>query len=174
MKKWFLLLLMIVLVGCTEKLPEFEEYAGRPLEIAVIGTAPDVRETNVVFEEFLMGDLLFIDFSEYDAVFIMKEYLEEASAVEYAEVYTSSKIPFFFIESTKGSDPFINADETYDNTQQFGDGMKMKFASGYAPSNDSETGPTTYNFGLYNDIKNDETVEGVYSHIFMMIEKHLK
>lgn len=174
MKKWLLFLLIIILVGCTEKLPEFEEYAGRPLEIAVIGTAPDIRETNVVFEEFNMADLLFIDFSEYDAVFIMKEHLEEASAAEYTEVYTSSKIPFFFIESTKGSDPFIYADETYDNTQQFGDGMKMKFAAGYVPSNDSETGPTTYNFGLYNDIKNDETVEGVYSHIFKMIEKHVK
>ncbi len=169
-----MLLFILVLVGCTEKLPDFEGYTGRPLNIAVIGAAPDVRETNVVFEEFPMEDLLFIDLIEYDAVFIMKEQLEEASAAEYAEVYTSSSIPFFFIESTKGSRPFIYADETYDNIQQYGDGMKMKFAAGYVPSKDSETGPTTYNFGLYNDIKNEETVEGLYSHIFMIIEKHVK
>ena len=174
MKKWLVLLFILVLVGCTEKLPDFEEYTGRPLDIAVIGAAPDVRETNVVFEEFTINDLLFIDFSEYDAVFIMKEQLVEASAAEYAEVYTSSRIPFFFIESTKGSRPFIYADETYDNTQQYGDAMALKFAAGYVPSKDSEIEPTTYSFGLYNDIKNEETVEGVYSHLFMMTEKHVK
>ena len=172
MKKWFLLLLMIVLVGCTEKLPEFEEYAGRPLEIAVIGTAPDVRETNVTFEEFPMDDLLFVDFSEYDAVFIMKEHLEEASAAEYAEVYTSSKIPFFFIESTKGSFPFSNPDALYSNSHERGSGLG--FAAGYMPSSDLGEEPTTYNFGLYNDIKNEETIKGTYSTIFNKIQEIVK
>jgi hypothetical protein len=172
MKKWLLLLLMIVLVGCTEKLPEFEEYAGRPLEIAVIGAAPDVRETNVTFEEFPMDDLLFVDFSEYDAVFIMKEHLEEASAVAFAEVYTSSKIPFFFIESTKGSFPFANPDALYSNSHEKGGGLE--FAAGYMPSSDPGKEPTTYSFGLYNDIKNEDTVKGTYSIIFNKIQEIVK
>jgi len=172
MKKWLLLLFIFVLVGCTEKLPDFEEYTGRPLDIAVIGAAPNVRETNVVFEEFPMEDLLFIDFSEYDAVFIMKEHHEEAGAAEYAEVYTSSKIPFFIIESTKGSFPFSNADALYSNSYEKGGGLG--FAAGYMPSSDPGKEPTTYSFGLYNDIKNDETIKGTYSIIFNKIQEIVK
>jgi hypothetical protein len=167
MKKWLLLLLLIVLVGCAEQLPEFETYTGRSLDIAVIGAAPDVRETNVTFEEFPMADLLFVDFSEYDAVFIMKEHLEEASATEYAEVYTSSKIPFFFIESKKGSYPFTDAEALYSNSHESGD----YFATSYMTSSDPEKGPTTYSFDLYNDIKNEETVQGTYSIIFNNIQE---
>ena len=174
MKKWLLLLLllMFVLVGCTEKLPEFEEYTGRTINIAVIGAAPDIRETNVTFEEFSMDDLLFMDFSEYDAVFIMKEHLEEASAAEYAEVYTSSKIPFFFIESTKGSFPFSNVEALYSNSHERSGGTD--FAAGYMPSSDSQIEGTTYEFGLYNDIKNDETIKGTYSIIFNKIQEIVK
>jgi hypothetical protein len=163
---------MIVLVGCTEKLPEFEEYAGRPLGIAVIGAAPDVRETNVTFEEFPMDDLLFVDTTEYDAVFIMKEYLEEASATEYAGVYKDSNIPFFFIESTKGSFPFSNPDALYSNSHEKSGGLG--FAAGYMPSSDPGKEPTTYSFGLYNDIKNDETIKGTYSTIFNKIQEIVK
>ena len=172
MKKWLLLLLLIVLVGCTEKLPEFEEYTGRTLEIAVIGAAPDVRETNVTFEEFPMDDLLFIDFSKYDAVFIMKEHLEDASAAKYAEVYNGSKIPFFFIESTKGSFPFSDAEALYSNSHELNSGND--FAGGYMPSSDSQSGGKRYGFGLYNDLKNEETVKGTYSTIFNKIQEIVK
>lgn len=172
MKKWLLLLFVFILVGCTEKLPKFEEYTGRPLDIAVIGVAPDVRETNVTYEEFSMNDLLFIEFSKYDAVFIMKEHLEEASAVEYAEVYTSSKIPFFFIESTKGSFPFSNEDALYSNSQERGGGTD--FAAGYMPSSNPQIEGTTYGFGLYNDIKNEDTIKGTYSIIFNKIQEIVK
>ena len=172
MKKWLLLLFIFVLVGCIEKLPDFEEFTGRPLNIAVIGAAPDVRETNVVFEEFPMEDLLFIDLSEYDAVFIMKEHLEEASAAKYAEVYTSSSIPFFFIESTKGSFPFMNAEALYSNSHERGGGLG--FAAGYMPSSDPGKKPTTYSFGLYNDIKNEDTIKGTYSIIFNKIQEIVK
>ncbi|PUB10756.1 transcription elongation factor GreAB [Paenisporosarcina sp. OV554] len=161
-----------VCIGCTEKLPVFEEYTGRTLDIAVIGAAPDIGETNVTFEEFSMNDLLFMDFSEYDAVFIMKEHLEEASAAEYAEVYTSSKIPFFFIESTKGSFPFSDAEALYSNSHERGGGTD--FAAGYMTSSDSQIEGTTYGFGLYNDIKNDETVKGTYSIIFNKIQEIVK
>jgi hypothetical protein len=172
MKKWLVLLFIFVLVGCNEKLPDFEEYTSRPLDIAVIGAAPNVRETNVVFEEFPMEDLLFIDFSEYDAVFIMKEHLEEASAAEYAEVYSSSNIPFFFIESTKGSFPFTDAEALYSNSQERGSGTD--FAAGFVTSSNSQSEGTTFGFGLYNDIKNDETVKGTYSIIFNKIQEILK
>lgn len=172
MKKWLLLLFIFVLVGCTEKLPNFEEYTGRPLDIAVIGAAPDVRETNVMFEEFTIDDLLFINFSEYDAVFIMKEHLEEASAAKYADVYSSSNIPFFFIESTKGSFPFSNADALYSNSHEKARGLG--FAAGYMPSSDLGKEPTTYNIGLYNDIKNDETIKGRYSVIFNKVQEIVK
>jgi len=172
MKKWLLLLFVFVLVGCTEKLPDFKEYTGRPLDIAVIGSAPNVRETNVVFEEFTMNDLLFIDFSEYDAVFIMKEQHEKASKAEYAEVYTSSSIPFFFIESTKGSFPFTDPEALYSNSQERAD--DSYFAAGYMPSSNSQIEGTTYGFGLYNDIKNEDTVKGTYSIIFNKIQEILK
>lgn len=163
---------MFVLVGCTEKLPEFEEYSGRTLDIAVIGTAPDVRETNVTFEELPMADLLFVDFSEYDAVFIMKEHLEEASAAKYSEVYTSSMIPFFFIESMKGSFPFTDAEALYSNSHEISSGAD--FAAGYMPSSNPEEDSTKYGFGLYNDIKNDETVKSAYSGIFNKILEIVK
>ena len=126
----------------------------------------------MAFEEFIMGDLLFIDFSKYDAVFIMKEQHEEASAAEYAEVYSSSSIPFFFIESTKGSFPFTDAEALYSNSQERADGSY--FAAGYMPSSNSQIEGTTFGFDLYNDIKNEDTIKGTYSIIFNKIQEIVK
>ena len=172
MKKRLLIIVILLLVGCEEQLPKFDEYSGRPLNLAVIGAAPDIREKNVTFEEYSMDDLLFMDFTKHDAVFVMKENLEDASASQYAEIYTSSGIPVFFIESTKGTYPFVNADETYSTSTGAGD--NLIFADGYLPMSDPKVGSTTYKFGLYNDIKNDETIKGTYSIIFTKIEEILK
>lgn len=172
MKKWLLLVVSVFLVGCAEKIPHLEEYVGQSLEIAVIGEAPDVREKNVTFKEIQLEDLLFIEIGDYDGVFVMKDYLQEASAAEYAGVYTQSKIPFFFIEATKGTNPFIYADQTYNETPEYGDGLD--FAAGYVSSSDPQKGSTSFTYGLYNDIKNEETIKGTYSIILKEIEKHVK
>ena len=172
MKKWLLLVMSVLLVGCAEKVPHLEEYVGQSLVIAVIGDAPDVRETNVTFEEIQLEDLLFMEFGDYDGVFVMKDYLQEASAAEYADVYTQSKIPFFFIEATKGSNPFIYAEQTYNETPEYVN--NMEFATGYISAGDPQIGSTTITFGLYNDIKNEETIKGTYSIIFKEIENHVK
>ena len=90
----------------------------------------------------------------------------------YAEVFTSSRIPFFFIESTKGSIPFSNADALYSSSQERTDGTY--FAAGYLPSSNSQIEGLTYGFGLYNDIKNEDTVKGTYSIIFNKIQEIVK
>ncbi|HSO58042.1 MAG TPA: hypothetical protein VLQ66_07375 [Paenisporosarcina sp.] len=90
----------------------------------------------------------------------------------YAEVYTSSRILFFFIESTKRSFPFSNADALYSSSQERADGTY--FAAGYLPSSKSQVEGTTYGFDLYNDIKYEDTIKGTYSIIFNKIQEIVK
>ncbi|QDP41614.1 hypothetical protein [Radiobacillus deserti] len=85
---------------------KFELYKGRPLKIAVIGTPPEVREEQVTFTEISFEELTKGETIGYDAVFVMKENLVEASKGQYINIYRNSEIPFFFI-SAKHRIPFI-------------------------------------------------------------------
>ena len=147
-------------------IPEFDTYKGESLKIGVVGNPPEVRETDLVhFESLTFKDLAEGNFKSMDAIFIMKENLEEASESKYTNVYLESSIPFFFIESKKGTIPFINPAISYKEFPEVGGGIY--FASGYLPLT-----TTTFEFGLYNDIKNQETMTYVYSNIFEEIHKY--
>ncbi|MGP4040359.1 hypothetical protein ACTWP4_10790 [Gracilibacillus sp. D59] len=72
------------------------------MNIGVIGKTPEVKEQNVNFMNVSLDELeLNVNkiSTELDAVFIMKEYLEQAGGNQYARVYGELKIPIFFIQS---------------------------------------------------------------------------
>ncbi|MFC4403345.1 hypothetical protein [Gracilibacillus xinjiangensis] len=77
--------------------------------IGVIGNLPEVREENVNIKSITLAELeskVAKVSNEYEAVFIMKQYLEQAGEHQYAQVYRDIKIPVFFIESKKAHLPF--------------------------------------------------------------------
>src|SRR5690554_4955629 len=172
MKKHLYLILLtffFLLIGCESKEEpiEFEEYTGRELNIGVVGDAPDVIEEQINFLTIDLGDLLITEGIEnLDAIFIMQDYLICASEAEYADVYKSSGIPFFFIESDKSYLPFVMEDFTYDNSFTVGE---ESYATGVYYTEDGEM--TTWGFGLYNHEKNEKNIKEVYSRIFKKINE---
>ncbi|MUK87852.1 hypothetical protein GMD78_05495 [Ornithinibacillus sp. L9] len=171
MKKLVLgyLVLSVFLIGCNaENEYETPVYEGSDLDIGVIGEKPDVREENVHFQSITFDELEsnVKDISvELDAVFIMKEYLEQAGENKYAKVYSESNIPFFFIESKKAYVPFINDDITY---EEFPDVDDQMYATGIISKGEDEF--QGWGFGLYNDTENETNIRSTYSNIFEKIE----
>ncbi|MCM3005905.1 hypothetical protein [Priestia koreensis] len=184
MKKWikiplfFLsILLVIVTAACSNetnitspkkdqvKNIDFSKYVGRELKLGIIGKIPTVRENNVHFSTLSFQDLKDDKFSSYDAVFITKENLNEASQSIYADVYLKSKIPFYFIKTEKSYIPFVDPDSTYENT---GKVSPKSFLTGYRQEGSNNR---YWEYSLYNDIETKKTVEDVYSRVFMDIEK---
>ncbi|WP_261178583.1 hypothetical protein [Anaerobacillus sp. CMMVII] len=108
-----ILILLYGLTACTTN-PDFKLYEGGPLNIAVIGDAPEVKEDQVVFEEIDFEDLFDNNLKAYDAVFIMEAKLLEASQGKYADIYLNSNLPFFFIGATTSYRPFLEQEVTYD------------------------------------------------------------
>ncbi|MNE49636.1 hypothetical protein D3C80_1441700 [compost metagenome] len=117
-----MLMAALMLAGCTLVLDTTSDsvdtplYAGKALNVAVIGEAPSVRERQVVFSAVTLDEIYDNSRSlsaDFDAVFIMKEHLSEAADARYTEVYQSAGIPFFFIESEKSYVPFILEDVAY-------------------------------------------------------------
>lgn len=157
-------LIICMMVGCNTV--NSTKYNGRNLNIAVVGEVPTVRENIVTFNKVSFSDLKKEKFSkDYDAVFISEENLSEASKGEYSYIYKKSTIPFFFIGGQKDHVPFIYEDLSYEevpNTQS------QMYAVGILFDNDD------YNYvgyGLYNDTKNKENIEDVYSRIFKSIDE---
>jgi len=164
--RWFLLALafnlVFILVACNS--PNSQEYGGESLEIAVVGNPPKINETKIVFNEI---DISNIDgnLDGYDAVFIMKDFLEEAAEEKYAEVYQTSPIPFFFIETEKSYLPFVDEDLTYE-------GALSTKSKSYATGVIYEGEKITYwEYGLYNDQKNEKNIKDAYSRIFTTIDE---
>ncbi len=168
MKKLFILILLILLVlsGCSSDTIKTQLYQGKNLVIGVIGNAPVVREDNIRFETIGFNDLEKVGdlSSEFDAILIMKEHLSEASEAKYAKVYKDSGIPFFFIESEKSYIPFIEEDILYEEVPEVKD---QTYATGYFQS--GEKGEY-WGYGLYNDKVNESNIQDVYSRIFSTIE----
>lgn len=117
----FIIVIIAVLVGGMTEWKKEKEFAatcytGRALNIAVVGSFPDIREENIRFETITLPELISMEYTkEYDALFIRKEYLEEASQYQYAEVYQNSSIPTFFFETKKLDIPFMIADQQYED-----------------------------------------------------------
>ncbi len=159
------MLFFIVLSGCSSQ-PEFVPYEGAGLSIAVVGQAPDVKESQVEFDEISFDEFNEVALRKYDAVFIMKENLSEAAESEYASVYTGVHIPLFFIESNKDAYPFIDPELAYE------DAREIPYHDYYATSFlQMDTGEqTTVTYGLHNDEETEEHVQALYSQLFSSIE----
>jgi hypothetical protein len=148
--------------------PDFVDtplYTGRNLIVGVIGEPPKIREKNVSYKTLTFGELK--DFSthlDFDAVFITEEHLSEASNQEYAKVYKTAGIPFFFIESKKSYLPFVSEELSYEEVPDLKSGM---YATGYFQYGDKSQ---SWGYGLYNDKVNNKNIEDVYSRIFNTIE----
>ena len=156
-------LILMCLVGCNNI--EFEKYNGESLNIGVIGEIPNVREDIIKFDNIEFKDLLNKNtLSKYDGIFITKENLSEASKKEYASIYNDCVVPFFFIGSTKGHLPFTDENLSYEDVPQLGN--PPSYATGIFKDNDELS---FVEYGLYNDIENEKSIEDVFSRIFKTI-----
>jgi hypothetical protein len=153
----------------TNEDPEFELYEGKPLNIAVVGESPEIKEKQVSFSEFSFEKLMLMsnDLDSYDAVFIMQEYLSQASESQYADVYLNSKVPFFFI-SANSHIPFIIKETEYDKSWDWTPGNS--YAVGVLKSAEDDS-LKNWGFGLYNDVMTEEHIKATYSLIFKQVEK---
>ncbi|WP_079479022.1 hypothetical protein [Halobacillus salinus] len=167
---YFLLLsLTIIISACAHApdKPDFETYEGHSLKIAVVGEAPEVAEDQVEFREVSFEELPSMDSNSYDAVFITEDNLTEASESQYADLYSDSPIPFFFI-GAKSHIPFTAEDAVYD------DSWKWEPGNSYAVGikrNQEDGSSKNWGFGLSNEEKSKEHIADVYSRIFKIIEE---
>jgi len=167
-KRYIIILLLIILFGlsaCTST--KFDLYEGKSLNIAVIGEPPQVVEEQVNFKKISFDDLDKGALEAYDAVFVMRENLYQAAERQYADIYSNSLIPFFFI-STASHIPFTEKDIEYGEIWDWSPGIS--YAVGVYKSSEDDT-LRGWGLGLYNDEKTDENIEEVYSRIFMKIEE---
>jgi hypothetical protein len=158
-----LTIFILGLVACSTSNTDFELYEGKPLNIAVIGELPEVKEEQISFQEIKFEDLLDGNLNTYDAVFVTKENLSEASESQYADVYFNSKIPFIFIEAKKSYHPFIEKDLTYEESLDLKE-VSNHYAIGYLSSETEED--RYWYYGLYNDEVSEENIKATYSIIF--------
>ncbi|MNC33492.1 hypothetical protein D3C75_818850 [compost metagenome] len=158
----FVLMIPFIFTGCSSNSANTIYYAGKSLDIGVVGDTPNVKNQNINFKEITLKQIEDqAVLSGLDAVFIMKEHLQEASVQKYAEVYKTAGIPFFFFESKKSFVPFINEDLEYDDVPDMSSDM---YATGYFSL--SEDTPII-GYGLYNDVENEKNIADVYSRVFI-------
>lgn len=153
-------MLLAFLTGCSvSDIDKTERYKGEKLRIGIIGDIPVIRETQVMFEEIDFDFLNEDDFdSKYDAIFITKENLPEASNAEFAPIYKKSKIPFYFVNSEKSHVIFIKENLSYEDELDVKDGT---YITGIFYAKDKFWG-----YGLYNNIESQTNIKGVYSRVF--------
>lgn len=155
---------VFMMVGCNTI--NSAQYTGRPLNIAVLGDVPTIRENIITFDKVSFSDIEKENFSnQYDAVFISKENLSEASKAKYSSIYKKSTIPIFFIGGNKDYVPFIYEDLFYEKVPDL---ESQTYAVGILFNEES------YNYvgyGLYNDNENENNIKDVYSRIFKSIDE---
>lgn len=157
----FLLLTACVLneTSKTNEIPSSEQ----SIRIGVIGQAPDMDEKNVKFTETTLEQWSLTSEEDFQALFIMPEYLEEASAPQYAHLYTSLEYPVFFIGSTKSYYPFTEESLTYSTAPPTHSGM---YVTGFINKGGQFTG---YEYGLPNDELTEQNLKEVYKIIFQTL-----
>ena len=171
-----LIAFMLLIAGCSTKntpkpieeteSPEFRSYDGDLLRIAVIGEQPTIKEKDLIkFTSLDLNQLNQVDSSKYDAIFIMKEYLEQAAESKYAKIYKSISIPIFFIQSKKSFIPFITEDISYKDANEF---REQTYATGFLQQNKEEY--QSWGYGLYNDTVSEINIKEAYSRIFGTIQ----
>ncbi|WP_197028358.1 hypothetical protein [Bacillus sp. EB01] len=148
--------------------PAFEEYKGEPLKIALLGDVPILKEQQVTFTAIPFEDLSVEILKPYDAVFITEECLVKASESQYADIYTNAAIPIFFIGANSYI-PFTEKGMEFDK-EKWGWTTGMSYTAGILQP--TETGGLkAWDFGLYNDIKNDENIQDMFSRIFKVVQE---
>lgn len=158
--------LLFLIAACSPK-PEFELYEGKELSIAVLGTKPEVEEEQVDFQEITFDEFTTEELNKFDAVFIMKENLEEAAESQYAPIYSDTHIPFFFIENNKDAYPFIDADLAYEDAREIPD--HNYYATSFLKTPYDEE--RTVRYGLYNDEVSEENIREAFSRMFKTVEQ---
>lgn len=158
--------LLFILVSCNQKTGQeinFHSpiYSGSKLKIGIVGDKPEIREKNISFIQLSMEDVLKKNFKNLDSVFITKDYLKEAAEPQYAKIYLESPIPFVFIDSEKVYLAFLDDQLSYENAHTIKSG---DYAVGFYKD-------TYFGLGLYNDIKNEKTIQDCYSRLFEIIER---
>lgn len=163
---FILLVLVFALTACNQN-QAFETYEGKPLDIAVVGDPPQVKEEHVMFTEITFDEMTTEEWTSYDAVFIRENSLSKAAEDQFADVYSASAIPFYFI-GTDNFVPFTEKDLEYDKTSEWTAGMS--YAVGVLTSEEDDT-LKHWGFGLHNDTKSDDHIRAMYSRIFMSIDE---
>ena len=161
-----LILLVSSLSACTPN-PGFELYEGNALHISVVGEPPEVKEEQVRFTKIAFDEMKNNKLDSYDAVIITENNLTKAAENQYAEIYLNSTIPFFFI-GTDNYVPFTEKDLEYNESMNWARGNG--YAVGILNFQESDE-LKKWEYGLYNDVKNDENVKDVYSRIFKTINE---
>lgn len=135
-------------------------YTGRVLNIGIIGNPPTIIENKTVsFVPLTFEDLANDNYKNYNAVFIMKEQLAEASNDNYSKIYAELQKPIILI-GTNTLTPFIS-DATEYRPKDFQKGLS--YSAGLIEG-------TKYGFGLYNDKENEATLKLFYSDLIRLIE----
>ncbi|WP_332635026.1 hypothetical protein [Halalkalibacter flavus] len=125
-----------------------------------------MREDNITFINYELSEIKNEQITQnLDAVFITKEFLLETTNDEYADVYRTAGIPFFFIESKKSYTPFIEKATSYNDVPTVKDN---NYATGYLHTSGDEG--YYWSFGLYNDVVNKKNIEDAYTRIFETIQ----
>ncbi|OMD39067.1 hypothetical protein [Paenibacillus odorifer] len=165
-----IILIFIFVTGCTSNADTVDTplYSGKGLYVGVVGEVPKVREDQIHFTSISFDELE--DYtklsSNYDAVIIMKEHLQEADDNKYVKVYTKAGIPFFFIGATKSFMPFVLEDVSYEHSSLTNFNNNM-YVTGYFHNGEKFR---SWEYGIYNDKVNEPNIKSVYSQMFTTIE----
>lgn len=163
---FILIVLTMSLTGCFSNV-HFETYNGDPLQIAVVGNKPIVKEKQVSFKKVSMDEIINMDLESFDAVIIREDQLLEASESQYAEVYLKSSIPFFFF-GTNNFLPFTQEKYPYNKTSHWTPGTS--YAVGVLLLEESGQ-LNTWGYGFYNDLKTEDHIRDIYSRVFKTIDE---
>ncbi|TMU83545.1 amino acid oxidase [Bacillus sp. BHET2] len=157
--------LLLFLVACSN---EEVQYEGAPLNIAVIGDIPELKNENIHFELFSLKELNedTSNFrSNYNAIMITPSVFEEASDDKFVKTYKGLETPIIFFDSNKRHFPFVSEGVTYE-TANFDSLDNGSHTTIYI--NDVNTNKEDAWF-FYLDDKNN--VDVLYKDIFKKIEE---
>ena len=166
MKKFAVLILLFIFASCSQQTSQETNvdspvYSGSSLKIGIVGEKPKIREKNITFIPLTMEDVLQKKFQSLDSVFITKHYLKQAAEPQYAKIYLESPIPFVFIDSEKVYLAFVDDQLSYENAHTVKSG---DYAVGFYKD-------TYFGLGLYNNLKNEKTIQDCYSRLFVIVER---
>ncbi len=149
-----------------------EPYEGTLLELAVVGKEPDVREKQLNFSEISLEELYNTPTDNYDAVFIMKEHLSEASKEKYIEMYRDKEMPFFFVESKASHVPFIKMEnpESYEQTAEKIDDTQNFISGILYVGGEKEYRSWKFSYPIQDSEIMRDNAQGIYSAVFKVID----